>query len=713
MQQQFVMPPDPPAFDADPMQQQFVMPPDPQSYAPGPQPFDPGSWHDPYLDAPGLPGSAAPTPTPRPPTPPATAPAPTPTPRPPTPPATAPAPTPTPRPPTPPATAPAPTPTPRPPTPPATAPPRPLRPGPRPPRLQRRPDPYAQAPDPPGYSAGPDPYAQAPDPPGYSGPDPYADAAIDQAAGPGAQMAAADSAPGQGLPAAAEPSAAGQAAHDAAEPMVAFSIAAGLVDESAAASGQRATGDGLPAAQPAAGAQASSIDSKLVSGEVLWLDGSNDRGVPGERWAEGFPYIAPSVNLQPDPGTPSQWLITVDDVVVARVDTPDGGAPAVGMLRDFDRLQIVVNLPPGGTLAETSAPINQHIDIYSFTSHDAGAQSPPAAPGTSPPQTGAIPPRGADAGAVPDNPASLVPGEPARSGTGADGATQIPQDIPTAQPAAAAQPPPTPSALASPPPQAPAAATAPPSPSPPAASQASTGTRAPSAPSPATAPLASSRAPSAGTPSRASPPSSDFERAAREIQEMIDKEVIPTSKGQQNPMSDEHIKNVLKVINWATKYAKGNTLQERINNAWELVTWNPSPIARQKSTHNSESLILRDAQYNLWGRRFITYQRKESVWPNVLIETFASLAHDGYSLGKMAQLATGIQPGRATDKPYSALGGEVWYQMGLAQWYAHDQYHLGENVKLTPPTLEQVKIAHQVDLAGRAERGKAFYILFN
>jgi RHS repeat-associated protein len=225
-----------------------------------------------------------------------------------------------------------------------------------------------------------------------------------------------------------------------------------------------------------------------------------------------------------------------------------------------------------------------------------------------------------------------------------------------------------------------------------------------------------------------------LEREKNEIQETVSKEQIPKDKLDQtknNPMDEAHIKNVLKTINWSTKVstdlklveyflkdsswytkiARGEDLKSRLTNARLLIT-----DLRQKSNKNSESLILRDAQYYLWGRTYITDRKENIPWiPDIFIETYTGLiAHDVYTAQKAFEIKTGIKTlvGKATEHPYSGLGGGFWYDLGVTKWVANRDF-LEKNA--SPALLTREEVMNQYNLAKQNEalRGKSFYILFN
>ncbi|GIF96961.1 hypothetical protein [Catellatospora citrea] len=289
---------------------------------------------------------------------------------------------------------------------------------PDPPGGHAAPDPYL-APDPPGDFAAPDPpgfdsYAApdppdaylapdppdvylAPDPPGFDGayvpPDPpdgdfaaHPPGSAPDYVAPDPPQATEPQAPYEPTP--AEP---GGTAHGG----VSFGIPADLADTATAA----------PAAQPQT---AGDPLAAMEPGKVTWLDRSYD----DDHGYSGF-HTMPNVQLVPDPSTPGQWLVQVEDpnpperhlmdhgrdlgthgmgvvderqwLTVAVVDSPGGGAPAVGLLRGVDgNLTVVVNTPPGGSLTETTTAINNHLDIYGFAGRPADPQSAPAPPAAPP-----------------------------------------------------------------------------------------------------------------------------------------------------------------------------------------------------------------------------------------------------------------------------------------------------------------------------------------
>ncbi|MDO6433174.1 SpvB/TcaC N-terminal domain-containing protein [Flavitalea sp. BT771] len=179
------------------------------------------------------------------------------------------------------------------------------------------------------------------------------------------------------------------------------------------------------------------------------------------------------------------------------------------------------------------------------------------------------------------------------------------------------------------------------------------------------------------------------------ILDMVKNETIPADKldtSVNNPMDDQHIRDVVKVVNWALKGAAGNTLDERWAHARLSVT-----TLRQSSDKTSESLILRDAQYYLWGTTYITEREKAIPVPNFFLEPYlAILPHDAYSAQKWFEMKTGIAGiGQATNHPYSALGGGFWYDLGVTSLL---QNRSDENKDVTPPPLsvEGVKKSHDL-----------------
>jgi len=184
-----------------------------------------------------------------------------------------------------------------------------------------------------------------------------------------------------------------------------------------------------------------------------------------------------------------------------------------------------------------------------------------------------------------------------------------------------------------------------------------------------------------------------------EIQGIVDRETIPKDKtdaSKNNPMDAEHVKDVVGVINWALQGAAGGTLKARWENARLAVT-----RLRQSSDKRSESLVLRDAQYYLWGTTYITDREEKVHLPNFLMEPYlALLPHTVYTAQKFFEMKSGIGfVGKATPHPYSALGGGFWYDFGVNQWIAK-RADLNKDVAPPGVTTEQVKKSY--DLAQRS-----------
>jgi RHS repeat-associated protein len=197
-----------------------------------------------------------------------------------------------------------------------------------------------------------------------------------------------------------------------------------------------------------------------------------------------------------------------------------------------------------------------------------------------------------------------------------------------------------------------------------------------------------------------------------EILGIVDQETIPSDKldaTKNNPMDDQHIKNVTKVINWAINGAVGRNLNERLENARLSVT----ALRQQVSNKASESLVLRDAQYYLWGITYVTDREKSLPLPNFLIDPYAALlAHDVYTAQKALEMKTGIRLyGQATSRPYSGLGGGFWYDLGVTYW-TMNKNNLNKDVLPSGVTPDQVKKSYDLHKQNEAERGKAFYIMF-
>ncbi len=327
---------------------------------------------------------------------------------------------------------------------------------PDPPGAYVAPDPPGFAPDPPDYVA-PDPPEMgdywAPDPPGfadtrasdlrgfvdYLAPDPpgfadyvaeppgFGDRPIQDPRQPDDYLAAASPAPNDG-------------------PVLDFAIPADLVDDIGQAQNPQSTNAAEtdhPGRDSTTNASPSSGDAfdKMKAGEVTWLDDSADSGD-----FAGMQEPPTKPTLVPDPDSPNSWLLQIEDpnppdrhlydhgrdlgadgmgkvteretITLARIETPDGSPPAVGVMRGVDdRMAIVVNLPPGGCLAETTAPLNNVINIYGFANFPGDATAAGATPGAdgppppTPPPAASPPPAAPPPGATPPPPQQPWPQE--------------------------------------------------------------------------------------------------------------------------------------------------------------------------------------------------------------------------------------------------------------------------------------------------------------
>ncbi len=157
----------------------------------------------------------------------------------------------------------------------------------------------------------------------------------------------------------------------------------------------------------------------IHAGEVNWIDGSGDRA---DFLGMNEP---PDVWLVQDPQSPNTWLVKIQDpnpparhlfdgsrdlgsagmgvvddrqwITIARVDSPSGSPPGIGLLRDVDdKLAVAVVLPPGGSLQTTSAPINDviHVDAFNAASTSTMASPAPSSPAT--PPSSPLPPVASD-----------------------------------------------------------------------------------------------------------------------------------------------------------------------------------------------------------------------------------------------------------------------------------------------------------------------------
>jgi len=172
-----------------------------------------------------------------------------------------------------------------------------------------------------------------------------------------------------------------------------------------------------------------------------------------------------------------------------------------------------------------------------------------------------------------------------------------------------------------------------------------------------------------------------------------------------SPSDEQHDLAVLEVIRYAMKWAAyderfsldqqliearqsvtdlreggrqiGNELARSINHVNELEMADPV---------YSQSLILRDAERYLWGRSGVTQFRKDG-WSSWMIGDWdwdaASYIYEAF---KLIGIISGTDFAKAGKRPFSPIGGEFWFSLGIEHHKTKDFDEKGRRVKPLPPS---------------------------
>jgi hypothetical protein len=175
---------------------------------------------------------------------------------------------------------------------------------------------------------------------------------------------------------------------------------------------------------------------------------------------------------------------------------------------------------------------------------------------------------------------------------------------------------------------------------------------------------------------------------------VLNKEVVPEGKVfGQNPNSLEHIRNVVDMVNLALHEGDdgASKLESRLEGARMFVSH-----LRESSAKYAESLILRDAERYLWARSGPTELPFGGLSKS---KDFADLGNFIYNMGKEASLITGSDFMKANKKlPFSAMGGNFWWNLGREDWERFDSGSLEKRVQAHALTYDAV-IKSQNDAA--------------
>ncbi|ATL67465.1 hypothetical protein CRH09_15920 [Nocardia terpenica] len=170
----------------------------------------------------------------------------------------------------------------------------------------------------------------------------------------------------------------------------------------------------------------------------------------------------------------------------------------------------------------------------------------------------------------------------------------------------------------------------------------------------------------------------------RILSRVADEEVpLPSARTFDMP-GLTHIVDVIDTVNWALQTAQdvlgAVPLKQVLAAARDKVT-----VLRDLSDRNAQSLILRDAERYLWARAGQTLDDLGTGSPN-LNRRLAPLVRGYYEAIKRFSLGTGIDIGRTTKHPYSAPGGDPWFELGLQHWDRYDKDALDKVVPPQKPT---------------------------
>ena len=179
---------------------------------------------------------------------------------------------------------------------------------------------------------------------------------------------------------------------------------------------------------------------------------------------------------------------------------------------------------------------------------------------------------------------------------------------------------------------------------------------------------------------------------------VVNKEVILPGKAlAQNPNSLEHIVNVVDMVNLALNSADDDRseLAIRLGGAREFIS-----NLRDTSAHSSESLILRDAERYLWGRTGAT---ELPLGGASKYRDLADLGKFFYDLDKEFSILTGLNFLKSNRKlPFSAMGGQFWWNLGLEDRERLDSASSRAKVHPRPLTYDRV-IQRQNEAAQRRD----------
>jgi hypothetical protein len=195
----------------------------------------------------------------------------------------------------------------------------------------------------------------------------------------------------------------------------------------------------------------------------------------------------------------------------------------------------------------------------------------------------------------------------------------------------------------------------------------------------------------------------DFERRAAEeaiVQNLVYGEPLPTA-AWVNREDAAHDRAVIDVINYCMGWAADAgpmEIEDQLVVAREHVT-----ALRERSNANAKSLILRDAERYLWGRAGVTVYRRDDDLLGSDPVTWAP-ANGIYNAIKAffmaGNAAFGTNWGKSNpNRPFSPLGGEFWFQFGLADYLSWDRPDPHARRPAQRPSVAQVAARRNLNVA--------------
>jgi hypothetical protein len=173
----------------------------------------------------------------------------------------------------------------------------------------------------------------------------------------------------------------------------------------------------------------------------------------------------------------------------------------------------------------------------------------------------------------------------------------------------------------------------------------------------------------------------------------------------EDPQNSLHDQRVISLIGLAIGLTDPRSnLQDRMSDARVIIT-----NFRERSPRNAESVLLRDAERYLWGRAGIPeFSTQWGGWVSPFAPLVNNLVYTPIKAVCMAIDANFYTSwGKANPTlPFSPLGGDRWFQLGIQHYREHDEGRLtGMSDPYVPTTID---VAAQL-FPGQANPGQIAY----